>query len=473
MLRLDDFTANVAKSGLVSPEVVAFVQSQLDPLPADDAAVAAGATTDRRGLAHRLSGPQAPRREPPGGSFWGAIDCSASWAKGAWARSTWPSATIAKTSRSRSFRRARPSRKKTLCKRFRREMDLSQRCSHPNLARTISVGNDGDVHFMVMEYIPGKSLYQLVKSERDGPLRVPDAARLFLKLVDGLEAAHKTGLVHRDIKPSNIMITPDGDVKLLDMGLARALDDETGLTRVNTVLGTLDYASPEQLRDAAKADMRSDLYSVGCTLYFALAGQAPFEGGDMINKIYRQRLEDPEPLENLARGVPAAFAAVVRKLMSKEPAERHQNCAELRSDLMRWTDPARVRAILGTEAEAARSFRPPPRSSSRTTSGCSIATIRRQPRRLLAPRPGRRRAVHRPPPPGPHAPAARHRSLRRPTRSHHADCPRQGSPTTRAGSSSSPSSPPSRASSPSSSSPSFSTSDGLGSLFATDRSFVG
>jgi eukaryotic-like serine/threonine-protein kinase len=212
----------------------------------------------------------------------------------------------------------------------------------------------------VMEYIPGKSLYQLVKSERDGPLRVPDAARLFLKLTDGLEAAHNTGLVHRDIKPSNIMITPDGDVKLLDMGLARALDDETGLTRANTVLGTLDYASPEQLRDAAKADMRSDLYSVGCTLYFALAGQAPFEGGDMINKIYRQRLEDPDPLEKVARGVPAAFAAVVRKLMSKEPVERHQNCAELRADLMRWTDPGRVRAILGTEAEAARSFRPPP-----------------------------------------------------------------------------------------------------------------
>ena len=156
------------------------------------------------------------------------------------------------------------------------------------------------------------------------------------------------------------MITPDGDVKLLDMGLARALDDETGLTRANTVLGTLDYASPEQLRDAAKADVRSDLYSVGCTLYFALAGQAPFEGGDMINKIFKQRMEDPEPLENVARTCPAAFAAVVRKLMSKKPEERYQDCAELRGDLARWTDPARVRAILGAEADAARSFRPPP-----------------------------------------------------------------------------------------------------------------
>jgi serine/threonine-protein kinase len=248
----------------------------------------------------------------------------------------------------------------TALRRFQREMELSQRCSHPNLARTLSVGSDGDVHFMVMEYIPGKSLFELVKSEGAGPLRVPDAARLFLKVVDGLDAAHRAGLIHRDIKPSNIMITPDGDAKLLDLGLARALDDETGLTRANTVLGTLDYASPEQLRDAGKADVRSDLYSLGCTLYFALSGGAPFEGGDVINKIYKQRMEDPPPLENRARGVPAAFAAVVRKLMSKNPEERYQNSAELRADLARWTDPSRVHAILGAEAEAARSFRPPP-----------------------------------------------------------------------------------------------------------------
>jgi serine/threonine-protein kinase len=224
----------------------------------------------------------------------------------------------------------------------------------------VGVGSEGDIHFMVMEYIPGESLFDMVKGARAGPLRVPDAARLFLKLIDGLDAAHKAGLIHRDIKPSNVMITPDGEVKLLDLGLARALDDEKGITRANTVLGTLDYASPEQLGDATKADRRSDLYSVGCTLYFALSGRAPFEGGDMINKIFKQRMEDPPPLESVARGVPSAFAAVVRKLMNKKPEERYQDCAELRPDLARWTDPRRVHAILGAEAEAARSFRPPP-----------------------------------------------------------------------------------------------------------------
>jgi serine/threonine-protein kinase len=244
--------------------------------------------------------------------------------------------------------------------RFRREVELSQRCDHPNVARTIAVGSDGDIHFMVLEYIPGMSLFEMVRSERYGPLRVTDASRLFMKVLYGLEAAHQAGVVHRDIKPSNIMITPDGNAKILDLGLAKALGEETGITRVNTVLGTLDYASPEQLSDASKADARSDLYSVGCTLYFALSGRPPFEGGDMINKIFRQRLDDPEPLEKIARGVPSAFAAIIRKLMAKKPQERYQNCVELRADLARWTDPARLRSILGAEAEAARSFRPPP-----------------------------------------------------------------------------------------------------------------
>ena len=99
-----------------------------------------------------------------------------------------------------------------------------------------------------MEYIPGESLFEMVKGPKAGPLRVPDAARLFLKLVDGLDAAHRAGLIHRDIKPSNVMITPDGEVKLLDLGLARALDDEKGITRANTVLGTARLRQPRAAR---------------------------------------------------------------------------------------------------------------------------------------------------------------------------------------------------------------------------------
>ena len=244
--------------------------------------------------------------------------------------------------------------------RFRREMDLSRRVKHPNLAETLDVGNEGDVYFMVLEYVRGLSLYQVVKSPSGGPFRVPDASRYFLKVLAGLAAAHEVGLIHRDVKPSNLMVTPDGDAKILDLGLARMLGEEGVLTRPNVVIGTLDYASPEQLGDAARADQRSDLYSVGCTLYFTLAGHPPFEGGDVVNKIFKQRMDDPEPLERAARGVPSAFAAIVRKLMNKSPADRYQSCAELSADLARWTDPLVVRSIIGAAAESARAFRPPP-----------------------------------------------------------------------------------------------------------------
>ena len=162
------------------------------------------------------------------------------------------------------------------------------------------------------------------------------------------------------MKPSNLMITPDGNAKVLDMGLARAADEESSLTRDQTLVGTLDYASPEQLADAKKADARSDLYSLGCTLYFTLAGRAPFEGGSVVNKIYMQRMEDPPPLEKITRGVPAAFAAIVRKLMAKTPDDRYQSAMELKADLERWTDPKLVKMILGAEAEDVRAFRPPP-----------------------------------------------------------------------------------------------------------------
>jgi serine/threonine protein kinase len=245
-------------------------------------------------------------------------------------------------------------------KRFRREMELSRRALHPNLARTIEVGQAGDVHFMVLEYVPGESLYQLVKHPKGGPLRVFDAARYFLKVVDGLEAAHNAGLVHRDIKPSNLMVTPEGDARILDLGLARSTTEDSPLTKPNAVIGTLDYASPEQLSNASSADRRSDLYSLGCTIYFALAGSAPFEGGDVVNKIFKQRMDDPEPLERVARGVPSAFAAIVRKLMAKDPADRYQDCRELRADLARWADPSVVKGILGSEATSAQTFRPPP-----------------------------------------------------------------------------------------------------------------
>jgi serine/threonine protein kinase len=360
MLDLDQFIDGIGRSGLVSEAELASWRARLDPEPAADVQIRLARLLVQQGL---LTTYQA-RKLLAGatrGFFLGGYRILQPLGEGGMGKVY---LAVHEGDFTRVAIKVLPPKKiqedANSLLRFRREMELSQRCRHPNVARTLAVGNDGDVYFMVLEYIPGMSLFDMVRSERYGPLRVTDAARLFLKVVGGLDAAHRAGLVHRDIKPSNIMITPDGNAKILDLGLARALGEDKGLTRANTVLGTLDYASPEQLSDASRADVRSDLYSVGCTLYFALAGSPPFEGGDVINKIFKQRMDDPEPLEKIARGVPAAFAAIVRKLMAKKPEERYQSCGELRGDLTRWTDPTRLKAILGAEAEAARSFHPPP-----------------------------------------------------------------------------------------------------------------
>jgi eukaryotic-like serine/threonine-protein kinase len=358
MSRLDDFVANVTRSGLVSPSELERARARLPQEPAESASVRLARLLIEQG---RLTSYQA-RKVLAGatrGFFLGGYKILRPLGEGGMGKVYLASRL---SDGARVAIKVLPPKKaleeKQALKRFRREMELSQRVVHPNLARTFDVGCEGDVNFMVMEYIAGDSLYHIVK--QGGPLRVYDAARFFLKVIDGLGAAHDSGLVHRDIKPSNVMVTPDGDAKILDLGLARAMGEESPLTRPNVVIGTLDYASPEQLSDAASADQRSDLYSLGCTLYFTLAGRPPFEGGDVVNKIFKQRMEDPEPLERAARGVPATFAAIVRKLMAKEPGDRYQSCPELGVDLARWTDPVQVHSILGAEAESAHAFRPPP-----------------------------------------------------------------------------------------------------------------
>lgn len=358
MARLEEFVADLAKSGLVAPADLERACALFDGQVRDDAPVRLAKQLIERGW---LTAYQAQKilNGATRGFFLGGHRILRQLGEGGMGKVY---LAARETDGLKVAIKVLPPKKAheegQALKRFRREMELSQRVQHPNLARTLEVGCEGDVNFMVMEYIPGDSLYHMVK--QGGPLRVPDTARFFLKVVDALAAAHNGGLIHRDIKPSNLMIMPDGDARILDLGLARAMGEESPLTRPNVVIGTLDYASPEQLSDAAGADRRSDLYSLGCTLYFTLAGRAPFEGGDVVNKIFKQRMEDPEPLERVARGVPAAFAAIVRKLMSKEPNDRYQTAEELRTDLARWTDPAHVRAILGAEAESARAFRPPP-----------------------------------------------------------------------------------------------------------------
>jgi uncharacterized protein (TIGR03067 family) len=238
-----------------------------------------------------------------------------------------------------------------MVERFRREVKTAGQLKHPNIVMAYDAEQAGDSHFLVMEYVEGKSLARLVSEQ--GLLPVHQACDYIRQAALGLQYAHECGMVHRDIKPHNLMLTPDGQVKILDFGLARfameaapagalltapgdattaSTDRKTAsdsLTQVGTVMGTPDYIAPEQATDAHTADIRADIYSLGCTLYDLLAGHAPFPEGTAVAKVMAHAERMPKPLAELREDVPAELAHVVGRMMAKEPAKRYQTPAEV------------------------------------------------------------------------------------------------------------------------------------------------
>jgi len=236
--------------------------------------------------------------------------------------------------------------------RFQREMDLSKRVSHPHIAQTHDVGESHGVHYIAMEYIPGQSLFHLVNT--GGPLAVPRAARLFAEVSSALEHAHSLGLIHRDLKPSNIMVTPNDHAKVLDFGLAM-IEGEVGedvevIGGRGYVVGSVDYMAPEQTEDATAVDARSDIYAMGCALYFALSGKPPFPGGKVRDKINAHRHKEPEPIQSRNREVPQGFAEIIHKMMAKKPADRYASAADARAALTLWV-PMQAEPIRPVEIE--------------------------------------------------------------------------------------------------------------------------
>ncbi len=224
-----------------------------------------------------------------------------------------------------------------LLARFQREMDLSRRVANPHLAWTHECGICLGVYYIAMEYIPGKNLSRTVAE--GGVLQVPRAARLMAEVASGLEHAHNQGLIHRDLKPSNIMITPNDHAKVLDLGLALIQGEEAAHDVIGGqgyIVGTMDYIAPEQTTDATAVDGRADIYSLGCTLYFALTGQPPFPGGSGREKIRRHRQEEPRPLRELAPDVPAGFAHLIERMMAKDSAQRPSSAIAVAEELNAW-----------------------------------------------------------------------------------------------------------------------------------------
>jgi serine/threonine protein kinase len=247
-------------------------------------------------------------------------------------------------------------------KRFQREIHASAHLSHPHIVRALDADEVAGTHFLVMEYVAGgQDLHKLVRE--DGPLPIEQACRYLQQAALGLQHAYERGLVHRDIKPHNLIVSggvvssgvvtgksagptthksplhhsplTTHHVKILDFGLARLgeSDESSTLTQEGSVMGTMDYLAPEQARDSHGADIRADLYSLGCTMYFLLTGQAPFAGGTAAEKMFKHQFDEPRSIQERRPETPPGLGNVVRKLMAKRPEDRYQTPAELAVDL--------------------------------------------------------------------------------------------------------------------------------------------
>ena len=225
-------------------------------------------------------------------------------------------------------------------RRFRREAQAAASLSHPGVVAVYDTGSENGTHFIVMEYVDGRTLKDVIRAE--APLYPDRAAEITADVCSALAAAHARGLVHRDVKPANIMLMPDGRVKLMDLGIARVAEGET-VTQTAAMLGTAQYLSPEQAQGQA-VDFRSDLYSLGCCLYEMLTGTVPFRGATPVAIAYRHVREDPAPPRLLNPDIPASLEAVCLKAMAKRPENRYQTAAELRADLERVRAGQRVAA---------------------------------------------------------------------------------------------------------------------------------
>jgi serine/threonine-protein kinase len=211
--------------------------------------------------------------------------------------------------------------------RFRREIDIVARLDHPNIIRALDVLQTRTHLYLVLEYVPGKDLERLVKER--GPLPVGEAVHYAVQAAQGLAYAHRCGVIHRDLKPANLMLTDSGVVKLSDLGLARFTLEDSGLTMKGAALGTPEFMSPEQAEDASSVEVRSDLYSLGATLFHLLTAELPVSGSSYLHKLQNLLTLPPKPLRDARPEVPEVLAEIVDQLRARDPEKRPASAEEV------------------------------------------------------------------------------------------------------------------------------------------------
>lgn len=226
-------------------------------------------------------------------------------------------------------------------KRFEREARLASSLDHPNICTIFDMGESNGIHYIAMQYVEGRNVRQLVNGR---PLELRSALSIGLQVTDALTAAHERGIIHRDIKAGNVMVTSTGQVKVLDFGLAKLLDEEeasaagihrTELTELGVPYGTATYAAPEQAR-GDRVDHRADIFSTGVLLYEMLTGMWPFHGKTSIDVRHAVLHDKAKPLAETRKGhIPAGLEEILVRAMEKEPRDRYQKVSEMRDALRR------------------------------------------------------------------------------------------------------------------------------------------
>jgi eukaryotic-like serine/threonine-protein kinase len=217
---------------------------------------------------------------------------------------------------------------------FTREIRAQAKLDHEHLVRAFDAGHDGNVYFLVTEYIPGTDLRRYVRNR--GPLDMQEAATIISQAADGLEHAHQLGLVHRDVKPGNLLVTPEGHAKVSDLGLAGWLNDAEATLQPGKIVGTADYLPPEQIMAPGTVTPAGDIYSLGCTLYYAVTGKVPFPGGNAREKAHRHCTDTPLHPRHLNPSLGDEFIEVMADMMKKDPQTRIQSAAEVVRRLAPW-----------------------------------------------------------------------------------------------------------------------------------------